>query len=269
MKILLSINGLVRNFKESFKFIENNIIKNNIDCSFDIILNTSNYDNQLSKKKNLNINNFNSNKELEDYIYAILNKYNVIKILYYDILDVSIPGIFFDRIIDTYKNADINNYDYIFFIRFDILIKNKINFNSFEKDTLYFFDGGTSGWYQHDVDFDYALLGNSKILNKFLFYNLKYNYNFYSNNIVELIKENNNILDILNIYMILPFNSRWKGYNQKCKEKTIEYINHHNNSSLIKNGNIELVIFAFYCKKVYDENYEIKIFKDIKLGLLR
>ena len=50
MKVLLSFNGLVRNFKETFIYIENNVIKNNVDCSFDIILNTSTHDNQISSK---------------------------------------------------------------------------------------------------------------------------------------------------------------------------------------------------------------------------
>lgn len=271
MKILLSFNGLVRNFKETFIYIENNIIKNNAACSFDIILNTSPSDNQISSKwkKSKNVYSYDSIEELEDNIFPVLNNYNVIDLLYFNITNVGMPGIFFDRIIDTYKKIQKENYDYIFFLRFDVLIKNKIEFTKFNKDTLYFFDGGNSFWFQHDKDIDYAMLGNYKTLDNFLYYNLNYNCSFYSNDIIiDFIKKDNDIVDILNTYNNLEFISRWKGYEREKKEQTVNDIMRRPNNNKIF-GNDELLIWAFYCKKVLDENFKVKIFKDFRLTLLR
>ena len=262
MKILISLNGLIRNFKEAFINIENNIINNNLDCSLDFILNTSDYDKQISTRHNEYNNNFNSNTNINDYFNEILNKYNIINILFSNPLLQ--PGIPFDRIIYSYKNIIAKNYDFIFFLRFDVLVIEKIVFNDLDKNILYFFDGGTSNWFQHNKDIDYALLGNHRTLDKFLFYNLNYNYNFYDNNIITFIKNNNNIENILNIYYNLPFNSRWKNYNQKDKDNTINVINRTNSNSRI-NSHLELIIFAFYCKNLYDNNYKINIFKNMKI----
>ena len=262
MKILISLNGLIRNFKEAFINIENNIINNNLDCSFDIILNTSDYNEQISKRHKIYNNNFNSNEDIYNYFNEILSKYNVINILFSNPLLQ--PGIPFDRIIYTYKNINRNDYDYIFFLRFDILVTEKIFFQDLNKDILYFFDGGTSHWFQHNKDIDYALLGNYKTLDNFFFYNIKYNYTFYDKNILILIKNNNNIQDILNIYYNIPFNSRWKKYTQKEKDNTIRIMNNSNSNNKI-NGDLELIIFALYCKNLYHNNYKINILNNMKI----
>tara|TARA_Y100000768_G_scaffold387065_1_gene377135 strand:- start:3501 stop:4319 length:819 start_codon:yes stop_codon:yes gene_type:complete len=265
MKILLSLNGLIRNFKEAFVNIQNNIINNNLDCSFDIILNTSDYDKQISHRHIVYNNNFNSNTDINNYFNEILKKYNIINILFNN--PIIQPGIPFDRIIYTYKNINKNDYDYIFFLRFDILVTEKIFFKDLNKDILYFFDGGTSNWFQHNKDIDYALLGNYKTLDKFLFYNIKHNYTFYDKNILTFIKNNNNnnnIEDILNIYYNLPFNSRWKKYTQKEKDNTIRILNQFNSNTRI-NGDLESIIFALYCKNLYDNNYIINILKNMRI----
>lgn len=270
MKVLLSFNGLVRNFKETFIYIENNVIKNNVDCSFDIILNTSTHDNQISNKwkNSKNVYSYGSREELEDNIISVVNNYNVIDLLYFNIANVGMPGIFFDRIIDTYKKIQKEKYDYIFFLRFDVLIQNKIKFTNFYKDTLYFFDGGNSFWFQHDKDIDYAMLGNYKTLDNFLYYSINYNYTFYGNDIIKFIKKDNIIFDILNIYEMLEFNSRWKGYEIEKKEQTVnDIIRRPNNNKIF--GNDELLIWAFYCKKVLEEHFKVEIFKDFRLKLLR
>jgi len=276
MKVLLSFNGLVRNFKDAFTYIETNVIKNNVDCSFDIILNTSTHDNQISSKwknsknskNSKNVYSYGSREELEDNIFPILNNYNVIDLLYFNITNVGMPGIFFDRIIDTYKKIQKEKYDYIFFLRFDVLIKNKIEFTNFNKDTLYFFDGGNSFWFQHDKDIDYAMLGNYKTLDNFLYYSINYNYTFYGNDIIKFIIKDNIIFDILNIYEMLEFNSRWKGYEIEKKEQTVNDIMRQPNNNKIF-GNDELLIWAFYCKKVLEEHFKVEIFKDFRLNLLR
>jgi hypothetical protein len=154
--------------------------------------------------------------------------------------NIGMSGIFFDRIIDTYNKIQKENYDYIFFLRFDVLIKNEIKFTKFNKDTLYFFNGSNSWWFQHDKDIDYAMLGNYKTLDNFLYYNLKHNYTFYSNDIVKFIKKNNNIFDILNTYEALEFNSRWKGYEKERNEQTVNDINKQANNNKIF-GNEELL----------------------------
>lgn len=272
MKILLCFNGLIRNFLDTFVLIEKNIIQCNLDCSFDIIVNTSSYDNQISEKKIFNKYNYESNIIIENQISKILTNYHLKQIIFYDVIDITCyVGIFFDRIINTCKNFKIENYDYIFFLRFDVLVKNKINFNNFNKQSLYFFDGGNSGWFMHDKDIDYALLGNPKLIQEFISYNLELNYKFYSNEILKILNENN-IKNILNIYEILPFNSRWKKYTSLEKEKIINSLN-----GKIKNldkykkidGEKELLIFAFYCKNLYIKNFTIEIFNDFVLGLKR
>ena len=267
MKVLLSFNGLIRNFEKCFKNIEQNLMNNNENCSFDFIFNTSDFDNQISNRRSTYSHNFKCNTDITFYFNNILQKYNNnIKEIIFENPKIE-PGVPFNRIVSTYKTIISNryyDYDYILFMRFDIELKEVINFKLLKDDTLYFFDGKTSNWFCHNKDMDYALLGNYKTLDQFLFYNIEYNYKFYSGDVINFMRNNNEqIMNILNIYNCMPFNSRWKYYNEREKNNTVKIYNNYNNNRI--NGYLEKIIFALYCKKLYDSGYKIDILAKVDL----
>lgn len=262
MKILLSINGLIRTFTEAFKKIEENIITNNPQCSFEIILNTSDFNQQRSLK-----HNFKSNDDITQYFNEILKEYKIIKIIFSNPLNK--PGIPFDRMIESYMNIyEVDNYDFIFFIRFDIDAFKKINIENIDKNILYFFDGQTSNWFYHNLDADYALFGNSVTISKFFQYNIENNYSFYDIQMVKDILQNDTeIIEKLDVYHELPFKSRWINYNEKNKKLTFTYINDQQYLNYKKpiNGSLELIIFSYYCKNLYQNKFKIEILDKFKL----
>ena len=226
MKVLIGLIGLLRSCELTSKIINSLIIQPNPDISFDFIFNTSSINNQISKKEFLNNYNYNNN---EDIINIINNTYNFrnsknLNIIFQDFDNISYPGLFFDRIINILNNIDINNYSYFLFLRFDTSFKmNYIDFNKLNNRTLYFFNGNNSQWYHHDKDIDFALLGSSNVINTF-FASCLNKIHFY-HQLKNDIYNYKTLYQILSIYDIIPFNSRWKiKYADLEKEKTINDI---------------------------------------------
>jgi hypothetical protein len=135
-KVLLGLVGLPRTFKKTSKYLFDNLINNNSDYEFEIIINTDSkfintgkYDSKKSKYS------YDTIEELEiNFNITYGNIIKKITYLDYDPFCNSYPWLV--RISHIINNQQIDNYDFFIFLRMDVIIVNPINLNNIT-DTLY------------------------------------------------------------------------------------------------------------------------------------
>ena len=251
MIILISFLGLIRNFKKTSHLFLNTIFNNNPDITFHILFHTSTFSSQISKKKEFNISYFDNN-EIKDILLnsPISKKYKVIDLIFKDFIDVTYPGLFFDRIIDIKSKIDLSIYDFAFFLRFDSFFKEPIKLGFLDKNIVYFFNGNNTSWYIHNKDIDYALLTDPITLGLFLKHTTTH---FYRDDFSESFYTYSVIYSIFNNLDSLPFHSRWKIYNDHQKDNIVrEIINIHNHKKKYNcynkkiYGSEELLCISYY-----------------------
>ena len=163
---LLGMVGLYRTFEETSKNIYDNVIKNNPDYDFTIIINTDYKCDDLKKNnRDKRYKQIIYDKDiLESKLKDIYSKFgNLKKIIYFnnngkyktDLFRIGIKQILDD---------ESKKYDMYIFSRLDVILNKPIKISDFTHfNKIYTITGGTF-WeqrYDHDKDWDYFILGPS------------------------------------------------------------------------------------------------------------
>jgi len=167
-KALIIFYGYTRTIQKTYENIYENLINNNKNYEFTIIVNTSTeYKDNLWKCKN--------KKEIEEEIKKCYNVKNIFFEDYndgtYDLKQIGnkYP---YRRFIKPLENEINNNYDIMIGLRFDIVLNNKIILDDYHNNfcivTGNFIRGGDCF---HNKDWDYMFIGCPKAF-KLFFYNI-------------------------------------------------------------------------------------------------
>ena len=218
MKILLGIVGQYRTFEKTYQNIYEMLIDNNPEHSFDIIINTdfNNKNISTTNKKNLNIINY-SKEELIKRLNFCYGK-NLIDVINYEHLDENTGAtMLFRKRISIICNDLNNNYDLYIFLRFDIILKNKINIEKYYNNSFNFICGDktNNNRKDHNRDWDFCI-----IFNKVEYFNY---FNFYKNSKYISIED-------INMVELIKFLKK-----ANLKSKYIDLINTENIDSWVKN----------------------------------
>ena len=249
-KILLGIVGQYRTFEKTYNNIYENLILNNPNYEFEIVLNTDFINEDIIdpwNKPKISID-YNKNQLIDKFNYCYGK--NLKKIINYNITEYDKKSgafeIFNKRIkiiCNEIKNLD-SKYCLYIFIRFDIIFSGKINVNEYMNNSFNFICGSISNTTRidHHRDWDFC----------WIFSDLKY-FNFFNRDFDNTFK----FIENITVSELIDF-------SYKINYKT-DYIPQIKEQNILINGWVKNFWIRFYNMYLNNciVNYSESIFADI------
>lgn len=167
---LIGIVGLYRTFERTSNNIYTNIIKENPDYNFTIIVNTELENDDLIKKRDKNYEKIIYSKNvLEKKLKEKYGKFGNLKITYFSNKGVFKADLFKKRA-NKVIDMESKKYDMCIFIRPDLIINKPINIDNYNHEQkIYTIPSSNDSLtrFDHTNDFDLMLIGKFKLISKY------------------------------------------------------------------------------------------------------
>lgn len=160
-KVLIGIVGQYRTFERTYHNIFKNVVENNNDYEFDIILNTdfNNMNINTTINKGLEIKNYDKD-ELIPRLNECYGK-RLKHIMNYEVKDPNMTGsMIFRKRIQMICDSDKDEYDLYVFLRFDVIFEKPLELNLYMSDSFNVICGNNvnDNRQEHHRDWDFCFI---------------------------------------------------------------------------------------------------------------